>query len=406
MFSDTSRIREDLERLSSFTATPEKGVTRLSYTSEYKAAAAYLRARMEEASLSVREEAAGVLVGRYEGENPSAPVTLVGSHLDSVQNGGRFDGAAGLAAALEAARQLKSQGFLPKAPIDFVAFPETTGSRFGAANLGSRAFCGALTPEEAEQIQDASGKTLNAVLKEYGSSCCLSETAPSLARYLELHIEQGPLLEHTVCQLGIGEAISGVDVYRITIHGRSDHAGTTPMEHRADSFLLAARAAVAVNDAVIGLADGTAATVGQVQVSPGSYNIIPGETVFTVDVRGKSDKSRMKIHRVLQHFLDGACREEPGFSYEIAGMVHYPAVQMDKEMRKLLTALARKNGYSARPISSGAFHDAVVVAQLCPAAMIYVPSQGGRSHCPEEFTSYEDIARGTDLLCQALMELA
>ena len=412
MTADASRIKTDIESLASFTSTPGQGITRLSYTPEYLGAVSYVRREMEKLGLTVRQDSAGVLTGTFPGKDPEAPVTLVGSHLDSVQNGGRFDGTAGIAAALEAVRQLKSQSFIPNAPITLVAFPETAGARFGAANLGSRAFCGDLSPEDLDRITDAGHQSLRQVLESYEKSAGAPplssglSPAPLLARYLELHIEQGPLLEANQCQLGIGEAISGVDVYRILIRGRSDHAGTTPMEHRADTFLITARAAIAVNDAALGLADGTAATVGEVHVSPGSYNIIPGQTGFTVDIRSKSDKSRMKIYRVLLHYLDTVSAGDASFSYEVEEMVHSPSVRMDSEMRRLLTRLARSSGYTARPISSGAFHDAVVLARHCPSAMIYVPSQGGRSHCPEEYTSCEDIARGADLLCQALLELA
>ena len=250
MTADASRIKTDIESLASFTSTPGQVITRLSYTPEYLGAVSYVRREMEKLGLTVRQDSAGVLTGTFPGKDPEAPVTLVGSHLDSVQNGGRFDGTAGIAAALEAVRQLKSQGFIPNAPITLVAFPETAGARFGAANLGSRAFCGDLTPEDLDRITDAGHRSLRQVLESYEKSAGAPplspgfSPAPLLARYLELHIEQGPLLEANQCQLGIGEAISGVDVYRFLIRGRSDHAGTTPMEHRADTFLIAARAAM------------------------------------------------------------------------------------------------------------------------------------------------------------------
>ena len=406
MFSDLTRIQKDMEAFAACTATPGSGCTRLSFSPSYRKAIDHVRQEMTACGLSVSMDPSGVLVGVREGLDMSAPVTLIGSHLDSVINGGNFDGTSGIAAALEIARLMQTENYTPKAPIWFVVFPETTGSRFGSANLGSRAFCRLLKPEDLDQIADSSRVTLRQALLGFGTDPdrMFASSAPSIARYLELHIEQGPFLEQVRCDLGIGEAISGVDVYRFTIHGRADHAGTTPMTARADSFQIAARAAIATSDAALALADGTTATVGDFSVYPGSYNIIPGQVSFTVDIRSKSDKSRTKIYRVLTHYLDSVSKE-PDIRYEVSDLVHYPAVQMDGDMRRLLTTTARGLGYSARAVSTGAFHDAVVLSSFAPTALVFVPSHNGRSHCPEEYTSLEDLQKGVEVLYATVKEL-
>ncbi|MEG0804450.1 MAG: Zn-dependent hydrolase, partial [Pygmaiobacter sp.] len=289
MNTKVERIQKDIEELSVFNSTPGNGLTRLSFTPEHKGAETYISGAMKAAGLTVRRDAVGTLIGRLEGEDPEAAPVMAGSHYDSVKNGGNFDGPAGVVMGLETARVYQDLGKKPKRPVEFVAMIEEEGTRFSGGLFASRAMAGRLTAEELVTFHDQDGITTSEAMKAFGlEPAKLSEAVKKpgeIKNFIELHIEQGPILEGGNLDVGIVKTIVGIKELQITVTGRPDHAGTTPMNMRADAFLAASKIALAANEAAVAAGNGTVATVGKVNVLPGAFNIVPGKVELCVDIR-------------------------------------------------------------------------------------------------------------------------
>lgn len=404
------RIQQDIEALSAYNATPGAGLTRFSFSPEHRAAADYIMKRMREAGLAVREDAVGTVVGRLEGRRPDAPVVMMGSHFDSVRNGGNFDGPAGVVAALETARVLAERGVTPEHPVEFVAMVEEEGARFGGGLFASRAMAGRLTAHELETFQDGDGVTVGEAMRAFGldpARCAEAARAPgSVKGFLELHIEQGPVLESAGADVGVVDVIVGIRELKITLTGRPDHAGTTPMDMRADAYLAACRVALAANEAAVAAGRGTVATVGKVEVLPGSFNIVPGRVVFYIDIRSPETGCIGRVVDAVTARLESLCAGNPALRADLRTMMEVAPVAMDPHLRSLLTQNAEALGLTCRAMLSGAGHDAMVMADVAPAGLLFVPSRGGRSHCPEEWTDYEQLQKGVEAVCRAVLALA
>ena len=406
----TERIRSDIENLAGFSAVEGMGCTRYSYTREFAQARDYIVKEMKKAGLSVREDAAGTVVGRMEGRDPSAPVIMTGSHFDTVKTGGRFDGIAGVVAALEAARVLNEEGFRPRQAIEFVAMPEEEGARFGGGLFASRAMCGRLYENELESYRDEQGVSMAQAMRDYGLEPDKIEqarrSAGEIGLFLELHIEQGPVLENEAKDIGVVEAIVGLKCLEVLVSGRSDHAGSTPMDMRADTVLASAKAMVAGTEKALALGEGTVVTFGRVETRPGAFNIVANETGFCIDCRSKSMACVDSVIDSIRASLEQSCGENPGLSFRMEEKLEAQPVLMKPEMQDMLEELAAEAGFSSRRILSGAGHDAMIMGSICDVAMIFVPSKGGRSHVPEEWTDYEQLRRGAELLCRSLRRLS
>lgn len=404
------RIQRDIEELAKFTCVEGIGCTRFTYTKEFAGARDYIVAEMKEAGLEVREDAVGVIIGRMEGKNPEAPIIMTGSHFDTVKTGGRFDGPAGVTAALETARTLHDEGFVPEVPIEFVALPEEEGARFGAGLFGSRAMCGQLKPGEIENNRDWDGVSVAEAMREYGLDPSKAEEAVrkpgEIGKFIELHIEQGPLLENKNIDIGVVDAIVGLRILNVRVHGRSDHAGNTPMNMRADTMLAAAKAITAGTEKAIELGEGTVMTCGRLETVPGAFNIVAKETFFQIDCRSKTLANVDKVLDVLRASLDQSCAENPGLSYEIVEMIHANELPMHDEVKAILRASADEAGITYVDMLSGAGHDAMIMGSICDVAMVFVPSKDGRSHVPEEWTDYEDLQKGVEVVYRAVKQLA
>ena len=398
------RIQKDIESLARYSQVQGIGCTRYTYTKEFAQARDYIVSQMKAAGLSVREDAVGTVIGRMEGQDPSAPIIMTGSHFDTVKTGGRFDGAAGVVAALEAARTLHEEGFVPRRPIEFVALPEEEGARFGGGLFGQ------LYENELENYKDSQGVSMAQAMKDYGLDPARADEARrkkgEIDMFLELHIEQGPVLENEKIDVGVVEAIVGIKCLTVYVHGRSDHAGTTPLNMRADTMLSAAKAIVAGTHRAKALNDGTVVTFGRVETVPGAFNIVAKETVFDIDCRSKTLESVDQVIAAVRSSLEQSQAENPGLSFEMVEKLTAQPVLVKPEVQELLEQQAREAGISTRKILSGAGHDAMVMGSLCDVAMIFVPSKGGRSHVPEEWTDYEDLGKGAELLCRCLRKLA
>lgn len=410
METKVERIQRDIETLAQYSQVQGIGCTRYTYTKEFAQARDYIASQMKAAGLSVREDAVGTVIGRMEGRNPSAPIIMTGSHFDTVKTGGRFDGAAGVVAALETARTLHDEGFVPERPIEFVALPEEEGARFGGGLFASRAMCGQLYENELETYKDSDGVSVAQAMREYGLDPAKADEARrkkgEIDMFLELHIEQGPVLENEKVDVGIVEAIVGIKCFNVYVYGRSDHAGTTPMNMRADTMLATARAIVAGTDKARELDDGTVVTFGRVETQPGAFNIVAKETLFDIDCRSKTLESVDKVIDAVRASLERSQAENAGLSFRIVEKLTAQPVLMKPEIQELLEKEAAQAGISTRKMLSGAGHDAMVMGSLCDVAMIFVPSKGGRSHVPEEWTDYEDLRKGAELLCRCVRQLA
>lgn len=408
--TNIERIQKDIETLAQFSCVEGIGCTRFTYTKEFAQARDYIISEMKAAGLTVREDAVGTVIGRLEGKNPNAPILMTGSHFDTVKTGGRFDGPAGVTAALETARTLHDEGFVPECPIEFVALPEEEGARFGGGLMGSRAMCGKLTQAEVDTYKDWDGVTIAEAMKGYGldpTKIAEAKRTPSeIGTFIELHIEQGPILENNRTDVGIVEAIVGLRCFNVTVTGRSDHAGTTPLNMRADTMLATAKAIVAGTEKAKELNDGTVVTFGRVETIPGAFNIVAKETNFNIDCRSRGIESVNTVIDVIRTSLERSVAENPGLSFEMEEKTSALPVQMKAEVQELLEKHAAELNISTRKMLSGAGHDAMIMGALCDVAMVFVPSKDGRSHVPEEWTDYADLQKGVELVYRTIKELA
>ena len=397
----TGRIAKDLETLKQFTATPGDGCTRLPFTKEARDAVNYLTKIMVEAGLEVYEDAAGNLIGVLKGENPELPCIMMGSHFDSVTNGGDFDGIAGAVCAIEAARQLKEEGFVPKRNFVVVGFHDEEGLRFGTGYFGSGAMMGTRDVEYCKHYKDNNGISIYDAMKAYGLYPEKIEEAKwedgSIAKFLELHIEQGPVLDAENIEIGLVDCIVGIQRYMVTVNGRADHAGTTPMDMRLDAVDAATKVISKIPDWAREKADETVATTGLIKTTPGGMNIVCEKCEFTVDIRSKNNDNINDIARRIRAALDKEVAAMGG-SYDIDTKLVITPVMMDEEMLKIMEEDCKAKGYSYKILPSGAGHDALEIGQKIPVSMIFTPSKDGRSHCPVEFTKYSDFAKASVIM--------
>lgn len=409
MKTNLDRIKNDIVELSKFNATPGCGLTRWSFTNEDRGARDYIKGQMEAAGLKVYEDAAGTIVGRLEGELKDAPAVMVGSHFDSVKNGGNFDGPAGVITGLEIARVIKENNVRVKYPIEFVAMIEEEGTRFGGGLFGSRAMAGKVTMEELETYKDKDGISMAEAMKDFGFDPCKIGEAirrpEDVKAFIELHIEQGPILEKKKKDIGIVEYIVGINQFEITVKGRPDHAGTTPMNMRADALDAASCVISKISDFAKAAGEGTVATVGILNLLPGAANIVPGEVRFTVDIRSKKASCIKEVGDKIREELDNVCSLK-GVSYKMVKKLTAEPVKLADKIIEALNKNCECSGFSKEPMLSGAGHDAMIMASITEVGMVFVPSRDGRSHCPEEWTDYEDLQKGVEVVLKTILDIA
>jgi hydantoinase/carbamoylase family amidase len=397
-----SSVAASLDEVARFGGSLDGGVTRVAWSEELFAAYAWVGDRMREIGLDVETDAAGNLFGRWEAG--TGPAVLVGSHLDTVPSGGRFDGALGVVAAVHAVAKLKREGFQPRRPLWIVAFMDEEGTRFNAALFGSRAFTGEDVSGLGDRV-DARGMTLPEAMATAGHDLDRATEAArveDVGAYLELHIEQGPVLEAEGIELGIVTSIVGLRGYRVRLRGEANHAGTTPIALRRDAFAGAARIALDLRDAARAR-DNATANVGKIRVEPGGANVVPGFADFTIDVRASTAQC---IHD-LEHFVEETVARvaaEERLAAELEQTFALEPLELDPQLVDAFERAALAEGASAARMPSGAGHDAMLLGRHVPAAMLFVPSRGGISHSPEEFSSPDDVELGMRVLTGALRE--
>jgi allantoate deiminase len=369
----------------------EGGLYRGYLTPAYAAAQAALAGWMEAAGMTVARDPAANLLGRYEGTDPAAPALLIGSHLDSVRDGGRYDGPLGIMLGVEVAAALQAQGRRLPFPIEVIAFGDEEGSRFPAAMLTSRAVAGTLAPS-ALDMADADGVTLDAALAPAGVDQYLSAArAPGTTlAYLEAHIEQGPVLEAQGLAVGTVTGIAAQLRYQIVVIGMAGHAGTTSMGLRRDALAGAAEMALAAERIALEDRSDLVATVGRIEALPGAANVIPGEVRFTLDIRSGDPARRDRAAEViLDAFANIADRRD--LDFDIQRIHDLPASPCDPALMDLMDAATGDAGHPPFRLVSGAGHDAMVMAALCPTAMLFIRCKGGVSHNPAEHVEPADV---------------
>ena len=405
---DEARIRRRIDRLAAFTEA-ERPYTRRAFTDLYRQARAWLAEEFRSAGLEPALDAGGNLVGRRAGRRSGARALAAGSHIDTVVGGGRFDGVAGVVAALEAAQVLHESGVELEHPLFVYDFLSEEPSDYGAACVGSSALAGTLTPALLAGV-GPDGESLAAALARMGGDpAALDAPLPDagrLAAFLELHIEQGPVLEREGLPIGVVEGIVAIRRMDVTLRGKAGHAGTTPMALRRDALV---GAAALVQDVwerarATGAASGLVATVGRLEVFPNGANVVPGEVRLVLEARSLDETE-------VAAFLDETRRrareraEALGLELEAAVVDAAPAVRSDSRLVAALEAACDARGLGHRRLSSGAGHDAMQVAQVCPVGMIFIPCVDGLSHHPDERAAAGDVAAGAAVLLDALERL-
>ena len=394
------RLNGWLAALGAFGRNPQGGVTRTAYSDADRDGRQYVRQLMTAAGLEVRLDAAGNIFARRAGRENTLPPILFGSHVDSVPSGGNYDGPLGTLSAIEVAQTLGEHGVVTRHPLEVVVWQNEEGGL-----VGSRIASGELPARELDRVA-ASGKTLRDGIRFLGGNPDALDAAQrrrgEIAAYLELHIEQGDTLERAHVDIGVVEGIVGIWQWTVTVEGFANHAGTTPMDRRQDALLSAARFIEMVNRVVRSEPGRQVGTVGQIRAEPGAPNVIPGRVVMSLELR---DLDAAKVARLYARIGEEAqaIGREGGTTVAFAPITEHAPAPTDPRMRAIVADAARGLGLSSRVLPSGAGHDAQEMARLAPTGMIFVPSVGGISHAPREFTKPQDCTNGANVLLQAVL---
>jgi N-carbamoyl-L-amino-acid hydrolase len=396
------RIMDHILGLAEFGKNPQGGASRVAYSEADKQGREYVLTLLREAKLEVKIDAPGNLIGRRAGSSNNLKPLLIGSHIDTVPEGGNYDGVVGSMGAIEVAQTLAEKNVTLRHPLEVVIFQNEEGGL-----IGSRAMDGELTEKELD-LMSRSGKSIREGIKFIGGDVAkLTEVRRQkgdIAAYLELHIEQGGILDTEKINIGVVEGIVGINWWDVTIEGFANHAGTTAMNNRQDALLAAARFIEAVNRIVTSIPGRQVGTVGRINALPGAPNVIPGKVVLSLELRDlDAAKINMLFERIQGEAQKIATDSKTRFDFKEIN-VNIPA-PTEPQIRALISAAARELGLTTKLMPSGAGHDAQDMARLGPVGMIFVPSVGGISHSPREFSRPEDIANGANVLLHTLLKL-
>jgi len=406
---DGELLVSEIETLATFSEAEAPVVTRIVFTPADLRARAWLKARCDEAGLTVRSDSIGNTFARWNGSDESAPAVGTGSHIDAIPNAGKYDGVVGVLGGLEAIRALQRGGFRPRSSIELLVFTAEEPTRFGIGCLGSRLLSGTLSPDAAQTLIDRDGASVEDVRAAAGFKGKLKEVKLPNGYYkafVELHIEQGPLLEREGIPLGIVTKIAAPASLRISIEGAGGHAGGVLMPDRRDALCAAAELILAIENAALSSgATDTVATVGICEVFPGAVNSIPSQVRLSTDIRDTDLQRRDAV----MHALDLACKT---ISAKRRVSIETEVLNADAPgdcALFVIDALSRsctKYGLKFTPMVSRAYHDSLFMARIAPAAMLFIPCRNGYSHRPDEYASPEDIAKGTLVLAETLAMLS
>ena len=402
-----TQLAEWLAGVNQYGALAGGGVTRLALSDEDIAAQQYIMEQMEHLGLQVRRDAVGNIIARREGTE-ALPAVAMGSHLDTVVQGGHFDGVAGVVAALEVVAMLQDEAL--RHPLEVIVFMSEESAPFGYATIGSKLACGKAMPKDFAKPVKAGASTYVEALQKRGFDPERYREAllqpENFKAFFELHIEQGKVLYEAREQIGIVENIAAPTRFKVTVEGLADHSGATPMNQRRDALVSAAKLVLAVQDCGLAYADeGTVATVGVVDVEPGTINVIPGKVTMLVDLRGVVYESVMQAFQDFKEVVREVA-EEDGVLITVDMLSSDEPVPLSSELADVLEAAAEARGVRYRRMNSGAGHDSMHMAGITPTSMVFIPCKDGISHNPAEFAELNDLAEGTAVLAAAVLACA
>lgn len=406
---DEERLLSELETLASISDAEAPAVTRIVFTPTDRKARSWLTSRCEEAGLALRQDAIGNIFARWVGGDARAPVVGTGSHIDAIPNAGKYDGVVGVLGGLEAIRALQRGAFRPKHAIELLVFTSEEPTRFGIGCLGSRLLSGDLSPDAARRLTDSNGESLEQVRRNVGLGGELEEVKLPNGYYkafVELHIEQGPLLERQRTPLGVVQKIAAPASLRVLIEGAGGHAGGVLMPDRRDALCAAAELILAIENAAraSGVVD-TVATVGICEVFPGAVNSIPSRVRLSLDIRDTDLTRRDTVMQIVERASrDLSAKRQVAIGSELLN-ADAPA-DCAPIVIDALSAACRDNGFNFLPMVSRAYHDSLFISRIAPTGMLFIPCRNGYSHRPDEYASLEDIARGTLILADTLAKLS
>lgn len=406
---DSEGLRAEIDKLALISDAPAPAVTRILFTERDLEGRAYVKGLAEETGLAIREDALGNMFLRWEGTEPGLPAVATGSHIDAIPFSGKYDGVVGVLGPIEAVRALKRAGYVPRRSIEVISFTAEEPTRFGIGCLGSRAMCGQLNPADLLKLKDTEGQNLDSIRTAAGYSGDLASVQLAKGHYaafVELHIEQGPRLEEAGLDIGVVTAIAAPATLRVRLTGDGGHAGAVLMPGRRDALLPAAEIALAVDRiARESTSHDSVATTGLLQVHPGAVNSIPSEVLMEIDIRDTHQHTRdQMVKDIYAEVQRSTARRKITEESEVLNAD--PPATCDAGIIRAINRVADECNLSHKELVSRAYHDSLFMAQICPTAMIFVPSFKGYSHRPEEYTSPEEIANGVKVLAKVLGELA
>jgi N-carbamoyl-L-amino-acid hydrolase len=403
------RLLSEIEALARISAADPPGVTRVVFTPKDLEARAWLRTKLDEAGLVVRQDAIGNTFAHWRGTDAAAAPAATGSHIDAIPNAGKYDGVVGVLGGLEAIRALRESGFRPKRSIELIVFTAEEPTLFGIGCLGSRMLCGALAAGNARLLKDNSGQSLEDIREKAGMRGDLESvrlTHGCYSAFVELHIEQGPLLERAGMPLGIVEGIAAPASFHVVIQGAGGHAGAVLMPDRKDALCAAAEIILTIEEAAraSGSHD-TVATVGICEVFPGAVNSIPARVRLSLDARDTDQARRDSVMQVIQNkSRDVSKNRDIAVQFEVVN-ADAPA-SCSTIVTEALAQACSKHGLPSQKMVSRAYHDSLFMSRIAPVGMLFIPCRNGFSHRPDEFAAPDDIVRGTLVLAETLTSLA
>lgn len=401
----TQKLQTMLAHLNTFTSSTT-GITRLAFSKEDWEARKFIIEEMKQTGLTICSDAFGNVFGKLPGSNPDLQPIWIGSHIDSVPEGGNYDGAAGVLAAIEILRTLKDLHIPLQRSLEAVVFMCEESSRFGAGTLGSRAICGKLSAAHLHSYQDSMGHTLYDILKQRNLSPeAIAAVQPKIppAAFFEIHIEQGPVLESTNKKIGLVTGISAPTRFQLKLYGKAGHSGATPMSMRQDALCCAAQIILAIEQTA--LETDCVATAGTLELGPNAMNVIPGRISLGIEIRSLNARNKKTAVISIQKKISEICLQR-NIHYTLHPLTDETPAMLDSNLLELLKAICQKLQIPFQCMPSGAGHDALQMAGLCPTALIFIPCKNGISHHPEEFAAAEDIARAAQIVLQALLRLS
>lgn len=408
VMTNIARVQKNIDDLKEISEPCNGGVTRIGFTPKYREGVEYIKCQMREAGLEIIEDDVGNIYGRLVGKNPQLPAILSGSHLDTVRNAGAFDGIAGVVAALEVARMLKENGIQLNHTFEVVGFIEEEGTRFGIVLLGSRFISGEFTEKDRDRISSENGDTLRDVLQTYSSDYQVVPTRrhpETIKAFVELHDEQGPLLENTQSDIGIVDNIVSIGQMVIHVHGFAGHAGTVPMTMRQDAGVAGNLFATQITKYVVDNYPKIATvTIGKFTLEPGSANCIPCECRFTLDIRSGTSTIVQDIIRYI-HREGVKIAKRCSVEIDTDEISFKQPVEMDSTLKDIIKHICKERNLTWQHMSSGAGHDAMIMAGISRSAMIFVPCEKGITHHPAERVFWDDMEKGVNVLFNTILKI-